>query len=313
MSENSLLRIATRGSELAIWQAEYVRERLLQRFTGIGVELIVIKTKGDRILDRPLAEIGGKGLFVKELENALHENRADLAVHSLKDVPAILPEGLELSTILSRENPHDALVFRKQEMKLEDLPQGSLIGTSSLRREAQIRIMRHDLKVVSLRGNVPTRLKKLDLGEVDAAVLAMAGLRRLKLEHRIDQELMPEHMLPAIGQGVLAIEIRKDDENTRNILHFLEDESTRACVTAERKVLKILEGNCKVPLAGYCRIEEEMLHLSALIANPDGTGIIRAEDRDFAHEAEQLGEKVANSLMKQGGKELLHKFSISEE
>ncbi|SVD49031.1 uncharacterized protein METZ01_LOCUS401885, partial [marine metagenome] len=221
----SLLRIATRGSKLALWQAEHVRDRLLQQHPGLRVELVVLKTKGDLILDRPLAEAGGKGLFVKELESALLENQADLAVHSLKDVPALLPDGLELSTILSRENPHDAIVFREKNMKLEDLPPGSMIGTSSLRRAAQLKNIRPDLKVTSLRGNVPTRLQKLDSGKVDAAVLAVAGLRRLELEHRIDQELLPEQMLPAIGQGVLAIEIRKDDVKTLKKLYFLNDDS----------------------------------------------------------------------------------------
>ena len=205
--ERPLLRIATRGSKLALWQAEHVRSLILKQHPDIAVELVVLKTKGDLILDRPLAEVGGKGLFVKELESAMLENRADLAVHSLKDVPALLPEGLELSVILKRENPHDVLVFRETHMTLEDLPTGSRIGTSSLRRAAQLKNMRPDLEVTSLRGNVPTRLKKLDFGEVDAAVLAAAGLIRLELEERINQELSTEQMLPAIGQGVLALSL----------------------------------------------------------------------------------------------------------
>ncbi|MEC8183836.1 MAG: hydroxymethylbilane synthase, partial [SAR324 cluster bacterium] len=189
MPERPLLRIATRGSKLALWQAEHVRSLILKQYPDIAVELVVLKTKGDLILDRPLAEVGGKGLFVKELESAMLENHADLAVHSLKDVPAIIPEGLELSVILKRENPHDVLVFHETNMTLEDLPPGSRIGTSSLRRAAQLKNMRPDLEVTSLRGNVPTRLKKLDSGEVDAAVLAAAGLIRLELEDRINQEL----------------------------------------------------------------------------------------------------------------------------
>ena len=305
----SLLRIATRGSKLALWQAEHVRDRLLQQHPGLRVELVVLKTKGDLKLDRPLAELGGKGLFVKELESALLENQADLAVHSLKDVPALLPHGLELSTILSRENPHDAIVFREKNMKLEDLPPGSMIGTSSLRRAAQLKNIRPDLKVTSLRGNVPTRLQKLDSGEVDAAVLAVAGLRRLELEHRIDQELLPEQMLPAIGQGVLAIEIRKDNVNTLKKLHFLNDDSSRDCIIAERKVLEKLEGNCQVPLAGFCMIENEMLHLRALIADTDGTEIIRGEEYAPRQDAEQLGVRVARALLEQGGGELLRKLS----
>ena len=196
-----MLRIATRGSKLALWQAEHVRSLILKQHPDIAVELVVLKTKGDLILDRPLAEVGGKGLFVKELESAMLENRADLAVHSLKDVPALLPEGLELSAILKRENPHDVLVFRETHMTLEDLPTGSRIGTSSLRRGAQLKNMRPDLEVTSLRGTVPTRLKNLDSGEVDAAVLAAAGLIRLELEDRINQELRRSRCFPPLARG----------------------------------------------------------------------------------------------------------------
>ena len=274
---------------------------------------VVLKTKGDLILDRPLAEVGGKGLFVKELESAMLENRADLAVHSLKDVPALLPEGLELSVILKRENPHEVLVFRETHMTLEDLPPGSRIGTSSLRRGAQLKNMRPDLEVTSLRGNVPTRLKKLDSGEVDAAVLAAAGLIRLELEDRINQELSTEQMLPAIGQGVLALETRKGDDATLEKLRFMNDEPTEDCMTAERKVLETLEGNCQVPLAGFCKLDGNNLHLRALIAEPDGSTIFRAEERASRDESEELGTRVANQLLQQGGGALLQQLSAKEE
>ena len=241
------------------------------------------------------------------------ENRADLAVHSLKDVPAILPEGLELSVILKRENPHDVLVFRETNMTLEDLPPGSRIGTSSLRRAAQLKNMRPDLEVTSLRGNVPTRLKKLDSGEVDAAVLAAAGLIRLELEDRIHQELSKEQMLPAIGQGVLALETRKGDDATLEKLRFMNDEPTGDCMIAERKVLETLEGNCQVPLAGFCKLDVNNLHLRALIAKPDGSTIFRAEERARRDEAEELGARVANQLLQQGGGVLLQQLSAMEE
>ena len=228
-------------------------------------------------------------------------------------MPAILPEGLELSVILKRENPHDVLVFRETNMTLEDLPTGSRIGTSSLRRAAQLKNMRPDLEVTSLRGNVPTRLKKLDSGEVDVAVLAAAGLIRLELEDRINQELSTEQMLPAIGQGVLVLETRKGDDATLEKIRFMNDEPTEDCMIAERKVLETLEGNCHVPLAGFCKLDGNNLHLRALIAQPDGSTIFRAEECDQRDKAEKLGTRVANQLLQQGGGALLQKLSAMEE
>lgn len=294
------LRIATRGSRLALWQADFVRKNLMQAYKNLKVELVTIQTLGDRILDRPLSQIGGKGLFVKELEKALLEHRADLAVHSLKDVPGFFPEGLELSTILERDHPGDALILREGKF-LDDLPSGALVGTSSLRRAAQLKNLRPDLKIQPLRGNVNTRLKKLDEGKVDATVLAVAGLHRLKLSKRISLVFEPDQMLPAIGQGVLGLEIRSDDNRTRNLLQFLDDEPTRFCVTAERMVLKKLNGSCRVPIAGHCILENKTLFLRAQIAEPRGTKVINAEGRSSTDEAEKLGSRVAKKLIDQGG------------
>ena len=304
----ALLRIATRGSRLALWQAEFVRKQLKRIHRELRGEIVTIQTRGDRILDRPLSQVGGKGLFVKELEKALLEQRADLSVHSLKDIPGFFPEGLELSTVLDRDHPGDALILRKGS-GLEDLPSGALVGTSSPRRAAQLKHLRPDLEIHPLRGNVTTRLKKLDDGEVDAAVLAVSGLRRLGLENRITLVLDPKQMLPAIGQGVLGLETRSGDDQTRNLLQFLEDEPTRDCITAERMVLQQLEGNCQVPLAGHCNLEKNTLYLRALIAEPDGTRVIRAEGRSSRSEASELGTRVARGLLDQGGKELLQKLS----
>ena len=310
-TDEALLRIATRRSRLALWQAEFVREQLQRTHRELRVELVTIQTRGDRILDRPLSQVGGKGLFVKELEKALLEQRADLAVHSLKDIPGFFPEGLELSTVLKRDHPGDALILRKGS-GLKDLPSSALVGTSSLRRAAQLKHLRPDLEIHPLRGNVTTRLKKLDDGEVDAAVLAVSGLHRLGLEDRITLVLDPKQMLPAIGQGVLGLETRSGDDQTRNLLQFLEDKPTRDCITAERMVLQQLEGNCQVPLAGHCILEKNTLYLRALIAEPDGTRVIRAEGRSSRSEASEMGIRVARSLLDQGGNELLQKLSPME-
>ena len=299
----SVLRIATRGSQLALWQAEWVKQHILEKHPGVTVELVVLKTTGDRVLDRPLSEVGGKGLFVKELETAILENRADLAVHSMKDVPGQLPAGLEISVIAKRENPADALVSRDGH-SLDSLPDNSLVGTSSLRRGAQIKQLRPDLNIRSLRGNVPTRLRKLDEGEVDAAVLAVAGLKRLKLEDRISEILSVERMLPAIGQGVIGIETRVGDRATSDLLAHLDDPETRDCVCAERQVLIDLEGNCRLPIAGYCTLAGNYLHLRALLASPDGSLMIRESGQATRNSARELGGLVAEQVLKNGGREM---------
>ncbi|MGR3807277.1 hydroxymethylbilane synthase [Pasteurella testudinis] len=301
---NKTIRIATRQSPLAMWQAEFIKARLQTLYPALNIELIPMVTKGDIILDTPLAKIGGKGLFVKELELALLENRADLAVHSMKDVPMEFPQGLGLSVICEREDPHDAFVSNRY-TALDDLPQSAVVGTSSLRRQAQLKALRPDLQIHSLRGNVGTRLAKLDNGEYDAIILAASGLKRLGLQQRIRSTLCATQSLPAAGQGALGIETRLDDHEINQLLQPLLHPQTACCVTAERAMNRHLQGGCQVPIAGYAELQDGQIYLKALVANTDGTQILRAEGHAAPEQAEQLGIEVAQQLLAQGAAQIL--------
>ncbi|RZU47803.1 hydroxymethylbilane synthase [Fluviicoccus keumensis] len=299
------LRIATRKSPLALWQAEYVRSLLMHHHPGLTVELVTFTTQGDRILDAPLAKIGGKGLFVKELETAMLEGQADIAVHSMKDVPMECPGGLGIVTICPRENPLDALVSNRY-ASLEQLPQGAVVGTSSLRRQCQLRALRPDLVLKDLRGNVGTRLGKLDAGEYDAIVLASAGLLRLGMPERITQYLGDELLLPAVGQGAVGIEARQDDAETLKLLAPLHHAATATCVLAERAMNRRLHGGCQVPIAGHAVLRGDQLSLRGLVGSLDGKTLLRsAADAATPAEAEALGIEVAEALLVQGAAELL--------
>ncbi|HWV37723.1 MAG TPA: hydroxymethylbilane synthase [Vulgatibacter sp.] len=296
------LVIATRRSALARWQAEHVAERLREA-TSRRVELVTLVTTGDKILDVPLARVGGKGLFVKEIEEALLDGRADLAVHSLKDVPTVLPPGLVLGAITEREDPRDALCAPRHR-SFDALPAGARVGTSSLRRKAQLLSLRPDLQVVDVRGNVQTRLAKAN-GEVDAVILAYAGLKRLGLDDRATEILPIDRSLPAIGQGALAIEIREGDEETIDALRALEHAPTRAAVVAERALLASLEGGCQVPIAGHATVAGDRVSLQGLVATLDGTTVLRATEEGPVAEAEAIGVRAARRLEEQGARAIL--------
>ncbi|WP_448678689.1 hydroxymethylbilane synthase [Pseudomonas nicosulfuronedens] len=299
------IRIATRQSALALWQAEYVKARLEQAHPGLTVTLLPMTSRGDKLLDAPLAKIGGKGLFVKELETALLDNEADIAVHSMKDVPMDFPEGLGLYCICEREDPRDAFVSNTF-ASLDDLPAGSVVGTSSLRRQAQLLASRPDLQIRFLRGNVNTRLAKLDAGEYDAIILAAAGLIRLGFEDRIRSSISVEASLPAGGQGAVGIECRTADAEIHSLLQPLHHRETALRVSAERALNKRLNGGCQVPIACYAILEGEELWLRGLVGQPDGTQLLRAEARAPFAEAESLGVKVAEDLLGQGAQEILN-------
>ena len=299
------LRIATRKSPLALWQTEHVAARLRAAHPGIGIELVPLSTRGDVILDRSLATLGGKGLFLKELEEAMQDGRADLAVHSLKDVPMQLDPGFALAAILSRANPFDAFVSNHHE-RLEDLPQGAVVGTSSLRRQAQIRAMRPDLQLRDLRGNVNTRLAKLDAGDFDAIVLACAGLERLGFDARIRRPLAPPQFLPAVAQGAIAIETREDDAEVAALCAVLHDRDTDLRVRAERAMNLALHGSCQVPIAGFATLEGDVLHLRALVGDAASGEILRAESRGPTADPESLGRSVAAQLRALGADRLLN-------
>ncbi len=301
---DNVLRIATRQSPLALWQAQYVKQRLEACHSGLRVELVPMVTRGDIILDTPLAKVGGKGLFVKELELALLDNRADIAVHSMKDVPVEFPEGLGLVTICEREDPRDAFVSNHYD-SLDALPQGSVVGTSSLRRQCQLAERRPDLVIRSLRGNVGTRLSKLDNGEYDAIILAVAGLKRLGLESRVRVALPPELSLPAVGQGAVGIECRLDDARTRALLAPLNHDDTAIRVKAERAMNTRLEGGCQVPIGSYAELTDGELWLRALVGAPDGSQMVRGERRGKPQDAEQLGVSLAEELLNNGAREIL--------
>jgi hydroxymethylbilane synthase len=298
------VRIATRNSPLALWQAEHIKSRLLELNEDIEVELVAMKTRGDVLLDTPLAKVGGKGLFVKELEQGMLEGRADIAVHSMKDVPVDFPEGLHLPVICQREDPHDAFVSNNYQ-SIEDLPQGAKLGTSSLRRECQVRAYRPDLEVLPLRGNVNTRLRKLDEGQFDAIILAMAGLKRLGFDERIRSALTPEQSLPAIGQGALGIETRIDDAEINALIAPLHDPDTAITVTAERALNRRLAGGCQVPIAGYAMLEGDDIWLRGLVGQPDGSETLYAELRGPAADAEKIGVAVAEMLLAKGADKIL--------
>ena len=298
------LKIATRQSPLALWQANYVKDRLQQLYPDLTIELVPMVTKGDVILDSPLAKIGGKGLFVKELENALLTKEADIAVHSMKDVPMQFPEGLGLAVICQREDPRDAFVSHSYRTFAE-LPQGAVVGTSSLRRQCQLKALRPDLDIRSLRGNVGTRLSKLDNGDYDAIILASAGLIRLGLADRIASFIDVEQSLPAAGQGAVGIECRTDDMQVQALLAPLADAETTYCVLAERAMNNHLQGGCQVPIGGYAVLQQGQLYLRALVGDIDGSRIIRAEGKSAVENAEILGVKIAEQLLAQGADKIL--------
>lgn len=299
------IRIATRKSALALWQAEHVKARLKAAHPGLQVSLVPMVSKGDKLLDAPLAKIGGKGLFVKELETALLEDQADIAVHSMKDVPMDFPAGLGLFCICEREDPRDAFVSNTYD-SLDALPAGSVVGTSSLRRQAQLLARRPDLNIHFLRGNVNTRLAKLDAGDYDAIILAAAGLIRLGFEERIRASITVEHSLPAGGQGAVGIECRVADSELQQLLAPLNHTETALRVTAERAMNKRLNGGCQVPIACYAILEGEQLWLRGLVGEPDGSRLLRAEQRGSAEDAERLGIEVAEALLAQGAGEILN-------
>ncbi len=304
MSEKRI-RIATRKSPLALWQAEFVKAELEVLHPGINIELVGFTTKGDKILDTPLAKVGGKGLFVKELEVALLEGRADIAVHSMKDVPMEFPDGLGLATICEREDPTDALVSNQYD-SLEALPAGSRVGTSSLRRQCQLRQRFPQLNVLDLRGNVNTRLAKLDNGEYQAIILATAGLLRLEMHERIRQRLAPEDSLPAGGQGAVGIECRLDDAETIGLLAPLHHQPTASCVLAERAMNRHLQGGCQVPIACYAVLDQgAQLWLRGLVGSPDGSRILSDDIRGNVQSAEQLGVELAERLIACGADTIL--------
>jgi len=300
------LRLGTRKSPLALWQAEHVQARLQTRHPGLKVELVRVATEGDRILDRSLARVGGKGLFIKELEQALERKQIDLAVHSLKDMTVTLPPGMRLAAVLEREDPRDAFVSGRY-AHLAELPAAGRVGTASLRRQCQLRAAYPSLKVEMLRGNVNTRLAKLDAGDFDAILLAGAGLKRLGLAARIRRLLDPTECLPAVGQGAICIESRDADEAVNDLLSALNHAPTRTCVNAERAMNAALEGGCQVPIGGYAILEGEQLYLRGLVGDPDGSRVIRGEARGPAARAEALGDALAQDLLARGARDILDK------
>jgi len=304
-------RIGTRGSQLALWQARWVQSRIRSIEPDADIELITIKTIGDKILDVPLAKVGGTGLFVKEIEEAILDGRVDLAVHSMKDMPSELPEGLVIGAIPEREMPGDVLLSRGNR-RLSELPQGARIGTSSLRRAAQLLAHRPDVRIVSLRGNLNTRIRKLDTEDLDAIVLAAAGVLRLGLQDRITEYLDFHIMVPAVGQGALCIESRKTDDMLRPILDTMEDPGTRTVVTAERAFLARLEGGCQVPIAGHGILEEGRLQVTGLVADLDGKTVIRESLGGPPEKAEEIGTSLADILLERGAREILDKLYGAE-
>lgn len=316
MQSIKTITIATRQSPLALWQANFIKQHLHRLYPDIEIKLLTMTTKGDKILDTPLAKIGGKGLFVKELENALLSKQADIAVHSLKDVPMVLPEGLVIGAYCKRHAPTDAFVSN-QFNALEDLPVGAVLGTSSLRRECQIRAYRPDIVIKSLRGNVGTRVQKLDDGEFDAIILATSGLQRLGLDTRIRHELATHISLPAVGQGALAIECR-DDAAILSLLKPLNDDKTALCVCAERAMNTELEGGCQVPIAGFATLNDGNLTLEGRVGTPDGKTLLKAKQTIALSQlsmidAENLGKSIAQTLLNQGAKAILQQVYATHD
>ena len=298
------IKIGTRGSLLAKTQSTWVKKQIETAHPDVSVELVIIVTKGDKILDVPLAKVGGKGLFVKEIEEALLRKDVDLAVHSMKDVPSELPEELHLGIIPLRENPHDAFISSKY-ATLADLPQGSTVGTSSLRRRSQLAALRPDLEIVDLRGNLDTRLRKLDEGQFQAIILAAAGLNRLGMSSRATGYFTAREMLPAVGQGALGIELRKDDVELLAGLQFLNDARTTTAVTAERAFLHRLEGGCQVPIGAFAEVTDNQVELTGLVASVDGKVVLKESMIGPQAEAHDMGVKLANKLLDMGGREIL--------
>jgi hydroxymethylbilane synthase len=298
------IRIGTRGSKLALWQAEWVKKALLEKYPDLIVELVIIKTKGDKILDVPLAKVGGKGLFVKEIEAALLDHRIDLAVHSMKDMPAEIPAGLVIGAVPLREAPQDILISRSGQ-KFIDLPKGALIGTSSLRRAAQLRHNRPDITIADLRGNLDTRIKKLDQKYYDAIVLAAAGMKRLGFEGRISQILDMDIMLPAVGQGALCIEIRAKDPDIESIVGTLDHRQTHIAIKAERAFLHQLEGGCQVPIAAHAIVTDNLVSITGLVARLDGSVLIKATQTGKIEHAANVGIGLAKELLDQGAGPIL--------
>jgi hydroxymethylbilane synthase len=305
---SATLRIATRKSQLALWQAEHVSTLLRAAHPELKVELVPLLTQGDRIQDRSLAAIGGKGLFIKELEVAMEEMRADIAVHSMKDVPAELPKGLMIAAVLKRADPRDALVTTNGIARIEDLPRGALVGTSSLRRQAQVCALRPDLRITELRGNVDTRLRKLDAGEMDAIILACAGLMRLGLHARITARLDPKVSLPAVTQGVIGIECRAADAGNRALLLALEDAPTRLVMDAERAFAARLGGSCQSPIAAFAELKSNQITLDGLVAEPDGSRLLRDSITGGTENPAALGRQLADRLLAAGAGPLLERL-----
>lgn len=300
----STLRIATRKSPLALWQAEHVAARLRAAHPGIDIELVPLSTRGDEILDRALSKVGGKGLFIKELEVAMSDGRADIAVHSMKDVTAEMPAGFTLAAILEREDPRDAFVSNRF-ASLAELPQGARVGSSSLRRQCQLKALRPDLELITLRGNVGTRLGKLDAGDFDAIILAAAGLDRLEMPERIRERIAPEQCLPAIAQGTLGIECAADRADIIELVRVLEHEPTAIRTRAERALNRRLQGGCDVPVAGYAELEGNEIRLRGLVGLPNGTRVVRGERRGTLDDAENLGESLAEEMLARGAADVL--------
>lgn len=301
------ISIGTRGSKLALWQAEWVSSEIRKLKPDLEISLTKIKTTGDKILDVPLAKVGGKGLFVKEIEEALLRKDIDIAVHSMKDVPTDLPSGLHLAAICKREDPRDALIAQRSDIKgIGDLPKGAVVGTSSLRRSCQLLNIRPDLRIVQLRGNLDTRLRKLEEGQFDVVILAVAGIKRLGFERMITGILPIDISLPAVGQGAIGIECRRDDEFINNLISPLNDPETSVCVLAERAFLKKLEGGCQVPIAAYARIEGGSLVIDGLVGSLSGNRLIRGHIEGRKEEWEELGTKLAEDILSRGAKEILN-------
>ena len=306
-----LLRIATRQSRLALWQAEYVAGKLRDAHPGLAVELVPMTTQGDRIVDRSLAQVGGKGLFIKELEIAIAEGRADIAVHSMKDVPSDMPPGMTLAAMLPRADPHDAFVSLRHQ-SFNSLPQGARVGTSSLRRQCQLKYARPDLQLLTLRGNVETRLRKLQEDQYDAIVLAAAGLIRLGLEDRITHRFDIEQFVPAVGQGIIGLECRADDHRSIELVRALNDTLAWQCCDAERAFALRLQGSCQSPIAGHAQIEGGQVHLRGVIGSPDGQEIYRGTQAGAVADLQTVGIALADRLLDAGARALLDKLRLSQ-
>lgn len=300
------LRIATRNSPLALWQAHYVRDCLLAEHADLSVDIVSMTTKGDQILDRSLSKVGGKGLFMKELEEALLDGRADIAVHSMKDVTVDLPTGLEISCVCQRETPNDAFVSNHYK-SLNDLPDGAVVGTSSLRRRAQLKHNFPHLKITELRGNVNTRLRKLDDGEYDAIILAAAGLLRLGFDERIADLISTDDSLPAVGQGIVGIESRVNDEEIKALVMVLNDTEAEICIAAERRMNQCLDGGCSVPIAGFAELQNGMLTMRGVVGDVENGDLLTAHMQGKLEDAANIGQEVANQLIKQGAQALIAK------